>query len=136
MFGDSSVLFAHREGEVIEDFKDCLPRVWVVGFFARPKQVKIDTITLTPACYSQREIEIFRDLKSDLREAILKNNTELLGHVATVSAEINQRYLPIPRLAQIKAIGKAVASIGLQVPTVAIYRACFSTPATKMSSSG
>lgn len=115
MFGDNSVLFAHREGEVIEDFKDYLPRVWVVGFFARPKQVEIDTLALTPACYSRREIEIFCDLRSDLREAILKNNTKLLGHVATASVEINQRYLPIPQLAQIKEIGKAVGSVGLQV---------------------
>jgi uncharacterized protein involved in propanediol utilization len=115
MFDDSSVLFAHRDGEVIEDFKDYLPRVWVVGFFARPKQVEIDTLALTPACYSRREIEIFRDLRSDLREAILKSNTELLGYVATASAEINQRYLPIPQLAQIKAIGKAVGSVGVQV---------------------
>jgi uncharacterized protein involved in propanediol utilization len=115
MFGDSSVLFAHREGEVIEDFKNYLPRVWVVGFFARPKQVEIDTLALAPACYSQREIEIFRELRSDLREAILKNNPELLGYVATASAEINQRYLPIPQLAQIRAIGKAVGSVGLQI---------------------
>lgn len=115
MFGDSSVLFAHRDGEVIEDFRDYLPRVLVVGFFARPKQVGIDTLALSPAGYSRRDIEIFRDLRSDLREAILKNNTQLLGRVATASAEINQRYLPIPQLAQIMAIGKAVGSVGLQV---------------------
>lgn len=115
MFGNSSVLFAHRDGEVIEDFKDYLPRVWVVGFFARPKQVEIDTLALTPARYSRRDIEIFQHLRSDLREAILKNNTELLGRVATASAEINQRYLPIPQLAEIKAIGKAAGAVGLQV---------------------
>lgn len=115
MFGDSSVLFAHRDGEVIEDFQDYLPRVWVAGFFARPRQVEIDTLALTPAGYSRRDIEIFRDLRSDLREAILKNNTQMLGRVATASAEINQRYLPIPKLAQIKEIAKAVGSVGLQV---------------------
>lgn len=115
MFADSSVLFAHRDGEVIEDFKDHLPRVWVVGFFARPKQVEIDTLALTPARYSQREIETFGDLRSDLREAVLKNNTELLGQVATASAEINQQYLPIPQLAQIKAIARAAGSVGIQV---------------------
>lgn len=115
MFGESSVLFAHRDGELIEDFKDYLPRVWVAGFFARPKHVEIDTLALTPTCYSRRDIEIFRDLRSDLREAILKNDTELLGRVATASAEINQKYLPIPQLAQIKAIGKAAGSVGVQV---------------------
>lgn len=115
MFGDSSVLFAHREGEVIEDFRDPLPRVWVVGFFARPSHEGIDTLALTPARYSQREIGIFRDLRSGLREAILKNNTELLGKIATASTDVNQRYLPIPKLPQVKAIGRAAGSVGIQV---------------------
>jgi uncharacterized protein involved in propanediol utilization len=115
MFGDSSVLFAHREGEVIEDFKDHLPRVRVLGFFARPKHVEIDTLALAPARYSRREIEIFHDLRSDLREAVLKKNTELLGRVASASAEINQQYLPIPELPRINEIGRAAGSVGIQI---------------------
>jgi uncharacterized protein involved in propanediol utilization len=115
MFGESSVLFAHREGEVIEDFKDHLPRVRVLGFFARPKHVEIDTLALAPMRHSQREIEIFHDLRSDLREAILKNNAQLLGHVASASAEINQQYLPIPDLQKINEIGRAAGSVGIQI---------------------
>jgi uncharacterized protein involved in propanediol utilization len=115
MFEDSSVLFAHRHGEVIEDFGGCLPRVWVVGFVARPHNRTVDTLELSPARYSQHEIEIFCELRSELREAIVKNNTELLGKVATASTEINQRYLPIPELSKIKAIGRAVGSLGVQV---------------------
>jgi uncharacterized protein involved in propanediol utilization len=115
MFGDSSVLFAHRDGEVIEDFGNCLPRVHVVGFMTRASNGEVDTLALTPACYSRREIEIFCELRSDLREAIVKNNIELLGKVATASTEINQRYLPIPDLGQIKSISNAAGSAGVQV---------------------
>jgi uncharacterized protein involved in propanediol utilization len=115
MFGDSSVLFAHREGEVIEDFGSCLPRVLVVGFMTRPSSGGVDTLALPPACYSRREVGILGELRSDLREAIAKNNMELLGRVATASADINQRYLPIPNLGQIKSISRVVESAGVQV---------------------
>jgi uncharacterized protein involved in propanediol utilization len=115
MFEDSSVLFAHRDGEVIEDFGNCLPRMHVVGFMGRLNNGGVDTLALTPACYSRREMAILCELRSDLREAIAENNIDLLGRVATASAEINQRYLPIPNFGQIKSISKAAGSAGVQV---------------------
>jgi uncharacterized protein involved in propanediol utilization len=115
MFQDSSVLFAHRDGEVIEDFGNCLPRVHVVGFMTRPNNGRVNTLALTPACYSRREIEILCELRSELRAAIAEKDVELLGTVATASTEINQRYLPIPNLGQIYSISKAVGSAGVQV---------------------
>lgn len=115
MFEESSVLFAHRDGEVIEDFGNCLPGMHVVGFMTRPRSEGVDTLALAPARYSKREIEILCELRSDLREAIVKKNIELLGKVATASTEINQRYLPIPNLERIESIGKATGSAGIQV---------------------
>jgi hypothetical protein len=87
----------------------------VVGFVARPNNGGIDTLALSPVQYSRREVEIFAELRSDLREAVAKKDTELLGKVATASAEINQNYLPIPKLSQIKVIGQAAGSVGVQV---------------------
>jgi uncharacterized protein involved in propanediol utilization len=115
MFEDSSILFAQRDGEVIEDFGERIPRLSVIGFFSRPDGGVIDTLALGCTPYSPYEIGTFCELRSKLREAIATHDAALLGEVATASAEINQRYLPVLRLAHIRAIARAAGSVGLQV---------------------
>jgi uncharacterized protein involved in propanediol utilization len=115
MFQGRSVLFAHRDGELIEDFGADLPRSRVVGFFARCGRGMIDTLALAPIRYSAREIEVFDELRLDLRRSIATNNAALLGKVATASAEINQRYLPIPDFDRIRAIADTADATGVQI---------------------
>ena len=118
MFGGSAVLFAHREGEVIEDYGATLPQVRILGFGSRPLSggacQGVNTVALPPARYTRRETERFAELRVMLREAIATKDVGLLGEVATTSTRINQRHLPIPALHRILAIVDEVGALGLQ----------------------
>ncbi|MDG4862758.1 kinase [Streptomyces sp. T-3] len=116
MFGSSAVLFAHREGVIIEDFEYPLPAVRVLGFGCRPEDGGrgTETLALPPARYTPAEIHRFARLRTMLREAVLAKDTSLLGKVATASTRINQRHLPIPALDRILAIADQAGAVGLQ----------------------
>ncbi|CAD6563300.1 Homoserine kinase [Paraburkholderia sabiae] len=114
LFSQHAVLFAQREGLVIEAFTNSLPNVDIISIDAAPAQ-SVDTVTFKPAEYSHIEIETFRSLLALLRHAIKTSNLKLLGRVATASARINQRFLPKPHLDRIEEIGVRHGAIGMQV---------------------
>ncbi|BCJ69305.1 L-threonine kinase BluE [Polymorphospora rubra] len=116
MFGDRVVLFAQRAGEVLEDFGNPLPPMHVLGFGNRTVTdgTGVDTLALPPALYDRRETAIFAELRVMLREAVATKDVALLGRVATVSTQINQRHLPIPALERILGIVAEVGAVGLQ----------------------
>jgi len=115
MFDEHLVLFAQREGIVIEDFSTSLPRLAILGFNTDPHEHGIDTLGLSPARYSWWEIEAFRPMVGLLRRAVDLGSPQLLGQVASASAAINQRYLPKPQFQQLNAIAEDVGALGLQV---------------------
>ncbi|MFJ1616210.1 kinase [Streptomyces sp. NPDC088251] len=116
MFDESAVLFAQREGEVIEDFGYRLPPVRVLGFGSRPENDSrgVDTLAFPPARYDRGEARLFADLQVMLREAIHTKDVALMGAVASRSTEINQRYLPITRLDGIRRIVREAGALGVQ----------------------
>ncbi|MER5474548.1 kinase [Streptomyces sp. NPDC002685] len=117
MFEDSTVLFAQREGTVIEDFGYRMPPLRVLGFGSRPSNrgKGVDTLALPPARYDGAEVERFALLRDMLREAIQMKDVALLGSVATASAEINQRHLPVPGFDRIRDIQRTCGAVGVQV---------------------
>ncbi|MGH9938123.1 MAG: kinase [Blastocatellia bacterium] len=115
MFGESAVLFAQREGVVIEELGGPLPPLEVLGFNTEPGGSGIDTLSFRPARYSWREIESFRPLIGLLRRAVATQNPRLIGQVAIASAEINQSHLPKPRFESLKEVMRKVGAVGLQV---------------------
>ncbi|MFD5075690.1 kinase [Streptomyces sp. NPDC058371] len=116
MFEESTVLFAQREGTVIEDFGYPMPSLRVLGFGSRPEGGGrgVDTLAFTPASYDQEEIGLFTRLRAMLREAIQMKDVALLASVATASTDINQRHLPIPGLDRIRAIARDSGALGVQ----------------------
>ncbi|MFJ5772738.1 kinase [Streptomyces sp. NPDC093094] len=114
MFRESSVLFAHREGEVVEDFGHPLPAVRVLGFGSRPGGRGIDTLALPPARYDSAERAAFARLRTLLREAVHTKDAALLGAVATASTDLNQRHLPIPCLDALHAVARETGALGIQ----------------------
>ncbi|ESX00602.1 kinase [Mesorhizobium sp. LSJC268A00] len=114
LFSQQAVLFAHREGIPIESFRFSLPPIDVISLDPTGGQT-VDTLTLEPARYSPLEIEMFRPLRSLLRQAITASDLGLLGRVATASARINQRFLRKPRLLDIEVIGDRHGAVGIQV---------------------
>lgn len=115
MFDEQMVLFAQREGIVVEDFRSSLPKLEVLGFNTSSNGHGIDTIGFPPAHYSSWEIEAFRPMVGLLRRAAYLRNPQLLGQVASASATINQHYLPKPHFQNLKAISEEVSAVGVQV---------------------
>ncbi|HET6977279.1 MAG TPA: hypothetical protein VFI24_13205 [Pyrinomonadaceae bacterium] len=115
MFGERMVLFAQREGIVVEDFRSSLPKLEVLGFNASPNGNGVDTIGFPPARYSWWEIEAFRPMVGLLRQAVSLRSPQLLGQVSSASATINQHYLPTPHFQNLKEICAEVGAVGLQV---------------------
>lgn len=116
MFDESSVLFAQREGKVIEDFGYRMPPVRVLGFGSRPDcgGRGVDTLALPPARYDREETGRFAELQAMLRDAIQTKDVALMGAVASASTEINQRHLPIPALDRIRCVVRETGALGLQ----------------------
>jgi uncharacterized protein involved in propanediol utilization len=67
MFDHSAVLFAHREGTLIEDFGAELPPLQVLGFGTGGP---VDTLAHVPARYSEQELDVFGELRIMLRQAV------------------------------------------------------------------
>jgi uncharacterized protein involved in propanediol utilization len=115
MFGNRAVVFAHREGVVIEDLKGPLPPLEILGFNTDPLGRGIDTLKFKPARYSWREIEAFRQLINYMRKAVCLQSPRIVGKVASTSARINQHFMPKPNFDQLERICDNVGGLGLQV---------------------
>jgi uncharacterized protein involved in propanediol utilization len=111
MFG-RAVLFAQRDGVVVEDYARSLPNMEVLGIDT-DQNGAIDTLLYPPAVYSWREIQSFETIISALRRSILLQDVELLGRVATASAIINETFLPKPMFQEILCLVKKVGALGI-----------------------
>ena len=110
---DQAVLFAQREGRIIEHFGGELPPFIVIGF--QTDFSPVDTLTLPPARYDHREIEQFRVLRGLISKAVRQQDPYLIGQVASMSAHISQRHLPKPRFDQVVKLANAYGACGVQV---------------------
>ncbi len=114
MIDDRVVLFAHRDGVVLETLGHRLPPMIVVGCDTQPGAT-VDTLGLQPAEYNDREIGAFQVLRAAMRRAIATEDVALLGRVATASARINQRFLPKAHLEPLLELCLQHAGCGIQV---------------------
>jgi uncharacterized protein involved in propanediol utilization len=121
MFEETAVLFAQREGTVIEDFGRRLPPLRVLGFGSRATDTTatgghgVDTLALPAPRYDSEEIARFDRLRVLLRRSLHTQDAALLGRVATRSALLNQRHLPVPALGRLLTTARACGALGLQV---------------------
>jgi uncharacterized protein involved in propanediol utilization len=113
MIEDRVVLFAHREGRVLEVLGYKLPPLVVVGCVNQTAPV--DTLEFSPAEYDEREVATFQVLSAAMRRAVSTGDVGLLGRVATASARINQRFLPKPELDFLIKLSSRVGAAGVQV---------------------
>ena len=115
MLEGRTVLFAQREGTVVEDLGPSLPALEVVGFSTDEGRGPVLTLDLPVPAYASYELKLFRLLRGALRRAVADQSAELLGRVATASARINQRYLPVPRFDLLESLVARCGAVGLQV---------------------
>ena len=114
MIDDRVVLFAHRDGVVLETFGHRLPPMVVVGCDTAPGSV-VDTLAFPPAEYGDAEVGAFQVLRAALRRAVATEDVALLGRVTTASARINQRFLPKPALEALLELCLHHGGCGVQV---------------------
>ncbi|HEY8472071.1 MAG TPA: hypothetical protein VIL37_05480 [Natronosporangium sp.] len=114
MIDDRVVLFAHRDGVVLETLGYRLPPLVVVGCNTAPG-TRVETLRFRPPDYDDHELATFGVLRAALRRAVATGDVALLGRVATASARINQRYLPKPALPALLELCQRVGGCGVQV---------------------
>jgi uncharacterized protein involved in propanediol utilization len=115
MFDERTILFAHREGMIIEDFGRTLPGFEVLGFNTDVTGIGIDTLSFPPVRYCRSEVKMFLSLINLFRLAVHRQDLRAIGLVASASANINQRYLPKPHFDRLEMIVKMVGAVGFQV---------------------
>lgn len=113
-FDGLPILFAQREGRILELLGGAFPPLVVVGCNVTPDR-PIDTLLTSPARYNSDEIETFRVLRGLAAHAIAKGDMRLLGGVATGSARISQRHLPKPHFDELMTIAEETGACGIQV---------------------
>lgn len=113
-FDGQAVLFAHREGAVLEYLPGDYPPLYVVGFSSSDDE-PVDTLGMPPARYTGREIETFRVLRGHVRHAIAQQDAQSIARVATASARINQSYLPKRRFDDLLRLAEDGGACGVQV---------------------
>ncbi|WP_406871952.1 kinase [Aminobacter sp. P9b] len=113
-FESEALLFAQREGVVLEHFGGSLPPFVLVGFKG-DTTAGIDTLELVPARYSREEIQLFRVLRGMVARSVRYQDAQLLGQAATMSARISQRHLPKPYFDVVVDIAAHYQAYGIQV---------------------
>ncbi|MEU0693548.1 GHMP kinase [Streptomyces niveus] len=114
MLDGRPLLFAQREGRVLEVLGEALPPAVVVGCAlgaGRP----VDTLSLpAPAC-GDDEVRAYERLRSLLRRAVAEGDTRLLGHVSTESARRAQRVLRHPEFDRLTRVAERTGAVGVQI---------------------
>jgi uncharacterized protein involved in propanediol utilization len=109
---DKTVLFEHRTGNV-RRVMGRLPRMLIVGFNTSTKGIPTDA--LKRARYTPEQIRAFDVALALLERAISEQSVDLVGRVATFSAETNQNNLRKPHFNKTIRIKADVGAAGVVV---------------------
>ncbi|GAA1102784.1 GHMP family kinase ATP-binding protein [Nocardiopsis metallicus] len=113
MFGDRPLLFAQREGRILEELGPELPEMAVVGCLTGSGQ-PVDTLSLVGTA-RRGDIAVYERLRAALRTAITERDVAGVGHVCTESAILNQRALPKAELGTLREVARGCGAVGIQV---------------------
>ncbi|MEU6312559.1 GHMP kinase [Streptomyces sp. NPDC047014] len=108
------VLFAQREGRVLEVLGRRLPPLVVVGC-ALGGGAPVDTLALPARVWDEADLRAFERLRSLLRRAVALGDAALLGRVATASARRGQRALRHAEFDTVEGIAGRLGAVGVQI---------------------
>ncbi|MFF1413522.1 GHMP kinase [Streptomyces sp. NPDC058289] len=114
MLGGRPVLFAQREGRVLEVLGPALPPLVVVGC-ALGGGAPVDTLSLPVAEVGDSDVRAYERLRALLRRAVATGSAELLGAVATASARRGQQVLGHPEFDALAVLARRVGAVGVQI---------------------
>ncbi|MFD9031944.1 GHMP kinase [Streptomyces sp. NPDC059567] len=114
MLDGRPVLFAQREGRVLEILGPALPPLVVVGC-TLGGGAPVDTLALPVREADDADLRDFERLRTLLRRAVATGDARLLGEVATASARRGQQLLSHPEFDALTVIARRVGAVGVQI---------------------
>lgn len=118
MFDREMVLFAQRRGRVLECFGAWIPRFAVMSFDADPASGGVDTLSLPLPAYTRGELTAFEHMVTRARVASGRRDPGALASlaaIATESATLNQRFLPLRNFERLCCLAEDSGALGLQI---------------------
>lgn len=113
MHGPRPLLFAQREGRVLEVLGPALPPAVVVGC-ALGGGAPVDTLAL-PTLHHDDDLAAYAHLRRMLRRAVTDADPALLGRVSTASACLRQRVLRHREFPSLTGIADSTGAVGVQI---------------------
>ncbi|MFJ5811654.1 GHMP kinase [Streptomyces sp. NPDC093093] len=114
MLDGRPVLFAQREGRVLEVLGRALPPVVVVGC-ALGAGAPVDTLSLPVRAHDDGDVRACERLRVLLRQAVAQGDVALLGEVATASARRGQEVLCHPEFESLTDVAARFGAAGVQI---------------------
>ena len=111
--GGRALLFAQREGRVLEDLGAPLPPMVVVGCLTGGG-APVNTLGLRTRV-DRDAAAVHERLRTALRAAVAAQDAAEVGRIGTQSALLNQRVLPKPELGTIRGVARLSGAVGVQV---------------------
>lgn len=112
---EEGMLFAPRHGRVLEHWKGRFPHFLVVSVDTDPRGGGIDTLSLPPPRYTAAELAQYEELICRARHAFSLHDAAAMGTVATRSAELNQRRVPMRGFRDLLTLMRQPGCLGLQI---------------------
>lgn len=115
MFDGEMVLFAQRHGRVLESFGRWVPRFTLLSVDTDEGESGVDTLALPLATYTDAELAAFEDMLARARVAFSRRDVAAIAAVATESAMMNQRFLPLRQFRAIRELADEYDALGVQI---------------------
>ena len=115
MFENEVVLFAQRRGQVLESFGAWIPRYTVLSVDTDAGTAGVDTLSLPLPDYSDAELASLETMIDGVREAFRRRDPAAIATIASQSAMLNQRFVPLRRFREICALAEAYRALGVQI---------------------
>jgi uncharacterized protein involved in propanediol utilization len=115
MFDGEMVLFAQRRGRVLESFGLWVPPYVVLSIDTDPGGPGVDTLSLPAPRYTEADLDAFENMVGRARLAFQQRESAALAAIATESATLNQRFLPLRNFREICALAAEYHALGVQI---------------------
>jgi uncharacterized protein involved in propanediol utilization len=115
MFEDEVVVFAQRHGEVLESFGNWIPSLTVLSLDMDSARGGIETLGLPFPKYTPAELAVLESLIGAAREAFRGRDAAAIARVATASAKLNQRFVPMRAFDDVCALAERYDALGVQI---------------------
>jgi uncharacterized protein involved in propanediol utilization len=115
MFDGEVVLFAQRHGRVLESFGPWMPRYTLLSIDTDESVGGVDTLSLPPRDYSDAELSSIEAMVGRVRQAFTEHDAASIAAIATESAALNQRFLPLRHFQEIRDLANEFHALGVQI---------------------